>query len=81
MAKPNIVKGAQRDIENAKKEARMHLDDAKKALEDAKQHLKDTEKKVEKYIKNEPVKAVAIAAGVGAIIGAAAMYLAKRKQD
>jgi len=80
MAKRNFGKEAQHDVALAKKEVKKHLDNAKKNLEIAKKNLAETERKAEQYVKDEPVKAVAIAAGVGAAIGALAMYLASHKK-
>lgn len=74
MATEKIGSGVQHDVELAKKEAKMHIEEAKK-------HIAEAEKMVEQKIKDDPVKAVAIAAGVGALVGGLAVFLAKRKQQ
>ena len=46
----------------------------------AKKKIIEAEKKVEAYAKKNPMKALAIAAGVGAVLGAAATALMKRRK-
>ena len=54
--------------------------EAKKNIAKAKKNLKLAEKKVESYMKDNPVKAAAIAAGIGAIIGAGVAAIIKGKR-
>ncbi|MFA5411795.1 MAG: hypothetical protein WC350_00395 [Candidatus Micrarchaeia archaeon] len=53
---------------------------AKKAIVTARAKFKAAEKAVNKHIKNDPEKAVLIAAGIGAAIGAITMLALKRKK-
>ena len=46
----------------------------------AKKKIIDAEKKVGEYAKKNPMKALAIAAGVGAVLGATAAALMKRRK-
>lgn len=66
--------------------AKKHIDyrklkaKAKKQLAAAKKKFKAAEKKVEVYTKTNPKKALAIAAGVGAAIGAATIAVMRRRR-
>lgn len=62
-----------KDVALAKKKAKASILDAKKKLFRA-------EKDVEKFVEHNPKKAVAIAAGIGAAIGAAIVIIAKHKK-
>ena len=68
MAKESKLK---HDIALAKKSAKQSFADAKKKLAKA-------EKDVDRYIEKNPKKAVAIAAGVGAAVGAGLAFLMRR---
>lgn len=53
---------------------------AKKAFALAKTKFRAAEKAVNKHIKKDPAKAMLIAAGIGAAIGAVTMLALKRKK-
>ena len=53
---------------------------AKEKFSDAKKKLLKAEKDVQGYIEKNPKKAIAIAAGVGAAIGAIAAVMVKHKK-
>ena len=62
-----------KDVASAKKKAKASISDAKKKLLKA-------EKEVENFVEHNPKKAVAIAVGIGAAIGAAIVEIAKHKK-
>ena len=62
-----------KDVALAKKKAQASLSDAKKKLLKA-------EKDVGDFVEHNPKKAVAIAVGIGAAIGAAIVEIAKHKK-
>lgn len=59
---------------------RKYKEKARAELKKAKDRFKKHEQKAKDAIKNNPEKAVAIAAGIGAAMGAAASYIAKKKK-
>ncbi|MEA3273014.1 MAG: hypothetical protein U9Q72_00225 [Patescibacteria group bacterium] len=54
--------------------------EAKKNIAKAKKSLKLAEDKVETYMKDNPVKAATIAAGIGAVVGAGVAALIKGRK-
>jgi hypothetical protein len=55
--------------------------DVIKAYELARQRFDEAEKEVKKYVKKDPAKAMLIAAGVGAAIGAILMLSLKERKE
>lgn len=63
------------------KKADVFRKEAKKNLEKAKQDLKKAEQKTKEYMKENPIKAAAIAAGIGLVVGAGvAAVIGKKKK-
>jgi len=71
------VKQAQRQVE---KKINAVTKTASKEVENAKDELTGLEKKVKKYIKDNPEKLFVAAAGVGAFVGALTATLLKKKK-
>lgn len=71
------VKQAQRQVE---KKINAVTKTASKEVENAKDELAGLEKKVKKYIKDNPEKLFVAAAGVGAFVGALTATLLKKKK-
>ncbi len=55
-------------------------EDARKAMKMAKAQFKEARDNVKKYMKENPVKAAMMAAGLGAAIGAATVALIRRRR-
>ena len=69
-----IKKNVSKDINSAKKAIRSKFNQARKKIDIA-------EKQAEKFIEDNPKKAVAIAAGAGAVVGASVTaFLLKHKK-
>lgn len=62
------------------KQTRQAVLDAKTKLAKAKQAVMHAEKKVKQYLKNNPKKALAMAAGVGAVLTSVALALRQKKK-
>ena len=62
-----------------KKKINMEVKKLKVQLAKAKKSVAAAEKKVKSFAKKNPQKALAIAAGIGAVLGAAAASLRRRK--
>jgi len=72
--KSKAVKGAKQDLKAAKKRIKADFNKARAKISEVEQHA-------ENYVAKNPKKAAAIAAGVGAVIGAAiAAYWMKHKK-
>ena len=63
-----------------KKKMHAEVKELKRHIAKAKKTVIAAEKKIESYAKENPKKALAIAAGVGVVLGAAAMALMKRRR-
>ena len=63
-----------------KKKIQVEVKKLKMQIGKAKKSVIAAEKKVAVYAKKNPMKALAIAAGVGAVLGAAATALMKRRK-
>ena len=63
-----------------KKKMHAEVKKLKMQIGKAKKKIIEAEKKVAVYAKKNPMKALAIAAGVGAVLGAAATALMKRRK-
>jgi ElaB/YqjD/DUF883 family membrane-anchored ribosome-binding protein len=64
---------AEERIGQARQKAREHIDKAEKAVEESR-------KKAAEYVKRNPEKSVAIAAGIGAAVGAFLAMLGRRRR-
>ena len=69
-----------KEVAMAKKTAKASFAKAKADLMKAKVALTKTEKNAERYVSKNPKKAVAIAAGVGAAIGALTVAILRHKK-
>lgn len=69
-----------KEVALAKKKAKASFVKAKADLAKAKVKLAKAEKNAERYVSKNPKKAVAIAAGVGAAIGAVTIALLKHSK-
>ncbi len=77
MDQKKIAKEVERKIEAVKKTAGKESDKIKKELEKVRTQMSKATKKVEDFVKKNPAKASAIAAGIGAILGAGIASLTK----
>lgn len=82
MAKKKVVKKRSKKPVNKQVQAvlKKQKERALFELRKAKEKFMKQEKKVRNYVKKNPEKAVAIAAGLGAAIGAAVSVVARRKK-